>query len=194
MEKSELLKVVDNNGNKIGTIKRSEGINTGTLLQAVQLWIINPRTNEVLMQRRSKNKDHDPGMIDISVSGHVIADEDTYGAIIRETFEELGVSTKYLNGNLRFIDKMEVDFSKLGRKGKYIAYEYLSFIDKPIDFYTAQVKEVDELFFMDYDEVKDAIRNRVPNIRIPYMEKTEELFKKIDKELEKYKEKEMEKE
>lgn len=194
MSEKELLKIVDDNGNKIGTIERTEGIETGALLQAVQLWIINPRTNQILMQRRSKNKDHDPEMIDISVSGHVKADEDTYGAIMRETFEELGVSSKYLNGNMKFIDKIEIDFSKFGRKGKYITYEYLSFLDKPLEFYTAQTEEVDELFFMNYEEVKKAIRNKDSNMRIPYSDETEELFRIIDNEIKKYKEKGIEKE
>lgn len=67
----EIVNYYDKNGNKIGTVEREEGIEKGLLLKAVQIWIINPETKQVLMQERSHKKVNDPGMIDVSASGHV---------------------------------------------------------------------------------------------------------------------------
>ena len=61
----EIVNYYDKNGNKIGTVEREEGIEKGLLLKAVQIWIINRETKQVLMQERSHKKVNDPGMIDV---------------------------------------------------------------------------------------------------------------------------------
>lgn len=86
----EIVNYYDKNGNKIGTVEREEGIEKGLLLKAVQIWIINPETKQVLMQERSYKKVNDPGMIDVSASGHVQTGEAPMQAIIREGKEEIG--------------------------------------------------------------------------------------------------------
>ncbi len=194
MEEIELVKKVDEQGNQVGEVERTEGIEHDILMQAVQLWIINPYTKQVLMQQRSFNKENDPGLIDASVSGHVKVDENSYEAILREANEELGIDKSYLSRQISEIGNVEVDFSKHGSKGRYITREYLAFIDKPLDFYTLQEEEVDHLLFMPYEEVKKAIINRDPIMRIPYTDETKRLFKIIDTEIEKYLENNREKE
>lgn len=56
----EIVNYYDKNGKKIGTVKREEGIEKSLLLKAVQIWIINPKTKQVLMQQRSHKKVNDP--------------------------------------------------------------------------------------------------------------------------------------
>ena len=183
MNKSEeKLNEVNPKGEVIGIVSRSNAIDNSVLLQAVQLWIINPKTKEVLMQKRTKNKDVDPGMIDIC-SGHVLSGESPIQAVLREANEELGILPENLMSKLKDLGKVEVDFSKVGRKGRYIAYEYIAFLDYPLDYYTKQDEEVDELFWMSYEDVKKAIQNGDQNMRIPYNEDTKRILDMIDKKI-----------
>lgn len=115
----EIVNYYDKNGNKIGTVEREEGIEKGLLLKAVQIWIINPETKQVLMQERSHKKVNDPGMIDVSASGHVQTGEAPMQAIIREGKEELGERAfEKLIPTIKKLNEFEIDFSKDGRKGK----------------------------------------------------------------------------
>ena len=52
----ESLTFYNESNQSIGIVYREEGIERGLLLEGVQLWVINPETAQVLMQRRSKNK------------------------------------------------------------------------------------------------------------------------------------------
>ncbi len=184
----ERLDYLDENGNKIGTVEREVGINTNLLLEAVQIWIINPDTKEVLMQRRSYSKKHDPGMIDISASGIIQSGETPMQGLIREGKEELGEKAfEKLIGKINEIYKFQIDFTKEGRKGKYLTHEYLAYSKQPLGEYEKQDEEVEELFFMDYEEVKKLIKNKDKNIRIPYNDDIEELLQRIDNHLLHYK-------
>ena len=191
----EELNYLDKNGNIIGTVEREEGIKENLLLEAVQIWIVNPDTKQVLMQRRNYHKQNDPGMIDVSASGHVRSNEVPIQAIIREGKEELGdTAFETLIGNIKKISDFKIDFTKEGRKGKYLTHEYIAFSRLPLEKYKKQDEEVEELFFMDYEEVKKMIKNRDKEMRIPYNKNVETLLQKIDSEIYEEKQcKEMEK-
>ena len=180
----EIVNYYDKNGNKIGTVEREEGIEKGLLLKAVQIWIINPETKRVLMQERSHKKVNDPGMIDVSASGHVQTGEVPMQAIIREGKEELGERAfEKLIPTIKKINEFEIDFSKNGRKGKYLTYEYLAYSCEKLEAYTKQDSEVEKLFFMDYEDVKKMIINKEKKCRIPYNKDTKKLLELIDNEL-----------
>ena len=100
-DKGEVLTFYNEQNQPIGLVKREEGIDRGLLLEAVQLWVINPETLQVLMQRRSKNKKNNPGKIDVSVSGHVSENETPTQAMLREAHEEIGVEQQQLFSKLQ---------------------------------------------------------------------------------------------
>ena len=185
-EKIEIVNYYNDNYEKIGTISRKEGIKQNLLLEAVQLWIINPNTKQVLMQKRSSNKVNDASMIDVSSSGHVKSTETPMQAILRESAEEIGIKPEELVQELKKIMIVECDFAKLGRKGRYFTHEYVAYLDNPLSYYTKQNEEVEKLFFMSYEELKERIRNNEPNVRIPHNKETEELLQKIDESLYNY--------
>lgn len=185
-EEIEIVNYYNDNYEKIGTISRKEGIKQNLLLEAVQLWIINPYTKQVLMQKRSHNKVNDASMVDVSSSGHVKSTETPIQAILRETFEELSLKPEELAQQLQKMMIVECDFTKLGRKGRYFTHEYVAYLEHPLSYYTKQNEEVDELFFMNYEELKEKIRNKEQNIRIPHTKETDELLYKIDESLYNY--------
>lgn len=90
---AEYFPIVDEEGNTIGTAPRSvchDG--TSMLLHpVVHLHLFNNK-GEVFLQKRSMQKDIQPGKWDTSVGGHVNPGEAIEDAIIREASEELGLT------------------------------------------------------------------------------------------------------
>lgn len=92
--REELLDVLDSNGIKTGEIlPRKEVHKKGLWHRIIVVAIVNE--NEVLIQQRSENKDKNPGMWDISVTGHLSAGQDSLTAATREISEEVSVSLGY---------------------------------------------------------------------------------------------------
>ena len=67
------------------------------------VWILREtdKGTEVLLQKRSANKDSYPGLYDTSSAGHVIAGDAPIVSAIRELHEELGINATI--GNLNYI-------------------------------------------------------------------------------------------
>lgn len=91
----ELIDVLDENGVKTGEIlPRDEIHKRGLWHRSIVVAIINEK-NEVLLQQRSKNKEKNAGMWDISVAGHISTGQDALSAAAREINEEVSVSLGY---------------------------------------------------------------------------------------------------
>lgn len=91
----ELIDVLDENGIKTGEIlTRKEVHKKGLWHRIIVVAIINEK-NEILIQQRSHNKDKNPDMWDISVTGHLSAGQDSLTAATREISEEVSVSLGY---------------------------------------------------------------------------------------------------
>ena len=89
---SELFPLVDKNGMTIGQATRKECHSGSFLLHpVVHLHIFNSK-NELYLQKRSINKDIQPGKWDTSVGGHVDYGEEIDHALLREASEELGIA------------------------------------------------------------------------------------------------------
>ncbi len=87
----ECFDILDEAGNKIGKVKpRSQVHKDGDWHKAVHIWIVNEK-NDILLQKRSPNKDSYPNMWDISSAGHLTAGDDSLSGAIREIKEELGI-------------------------------------------------------------------------------------------------------
>lgn len=124
-KKDELLDLVDENDQVIGTIWKSEAhTDSSKIHREVAIAIFNQK-GEVLIQRRSMNKTNDPGSWKITAAGHVGAGENPKIAVEREVLEELGFKVDAV-----FVDK---GFEKReGRKGSTEArffYIYYSLVD-----------------------------------------------------------------
>ncbi|MDR0546675.1 MAG: NUDIX domain-containing protein [Dysgonamonadaceae bacterium] len=87
----ELFPLVDPTGKVIGKATRSECHSGSKLLHPViHLHIFNAK-GDLLLQKRSAQKDIQPGKWDTSVGGHVDFGETVEAALKREVEEELGV-------------------------------------------------------------------------------------------------------
>lgn len=88
----ELLEIVDEQGKPVGVAPRSEVHGNPALIhKVVHLLVLNAK-GDILLQKRSMNKDVAPGRWDTSVGGHVEYGEDIGAALGRELQEELGLT------------------------------------------------------------------------------------------------------
>ena len=180
----ESLTVYNGANQPIGTENREEAIKKGLLVEGVQLWIINPDTNQVLMQRRSKNKKNNPGKIDVSVSGHVKSTETPTQAILREASEEIGIKDRQLLFcKMQKFAQSQIDLRKFGRQGNYIMTFFLAFLNDSLDTYVKDDEEVEQLFLMDYEELKQRVRQNDSEMLIPKSEQTERIFSILDEKI-----------
>ncbi|MFQ3574572.1 MAG: NUDIX domain-containing protein, partial [Thermodesulfovibrionales bacterium] len=88
---TEILEIVDKEGNTIGKARRDEIHGNPSLLHKVVHVIVVNDYGDMLLQKRSLKKDVAPGLWDTSVGGHIDCGESIESALIRETMEEIGV-------------------------------------------------------------------------------------------------------
>ena len=92
----EALDVLDEDGNPTGKrVSRTEAHQKGILHGASHTYLYRKRgdTVDVLLQRRSANKDSFPGCLDISSAGHMAAGSTFEETACKELEEELGLKT-----------------------------------------------------------------------------------------------------
>lgn len=161
----EYLDLRREDGSVTGEVKeRSRVHRDGDLHGTAHVWLVRYREDvhsaEVLLQKRSKNKDSFPGCYDISSAGHIPAGVDFLDSALRELEEELGIRVE--KEDLIYV------FSHLGRyEGEFygqifINYEYsqvylceCSLSPKEMQL---QTEEVESVLFMDYRECLERIR------------------------------------
>ncbi len=88
----ELLEVVNEKGEVLKTLPRSEIHGNPSLMHRVVHVLVFNREGGLILQKRSMNKDVAPGKWDTSVGGHVAHGESIEKALMREMDEELGIT------------------------------------------------------------------------------------------------------
>jgi isopentenyldiphosphate isomerase len=86
----EIFDVVNERDEVVGQRRRSEVHRLGLMHRAVHVLVFNG-AGEVFLQKRSMNKDRQPGVWDSSCSGHVDAGEAYDACAIRELREEISL-------------------------------------------------------------------------------------------------------
>jgi isopentenyldiphosphate isomerase len=89
----DIFDVVNERDEVIDRKPRSEVHRLGLLHRAVHVLVFNSR-GQIFLQKRSMNKDRQPGLWDSSASGHVDSGEDYDVTAVREAREEIGLQLK----------------------------------------------------------------------------------------------------
>lgn len=89
----EIFDVVNERDEVIGQNTRREVHRLGLKHRAVHVLVFNSR-GEVFLQKRSQNKDRQPGLWDSSTSGHVDSGESYDTCAVRELHEEIGLEVR----------------------------------------------------------------------------------------------------
>ena len=93
----EWLDIVDEEGNPTGkTVERSAAHREGIRHRTAHVWLARIREGrpQLLLQKRSRDKDSHPGCFDMSSGGHIPAGVEYLPSAIRELQEELGVTDR----------------------------------------------------------------------------------------------------
>ena len=170
----ELFDICDDKGMPTGHVKERTMVHKdGDMHRTVHVWIIQRRQDggvDVLLQKRSTNKDSYPGCYDISSAGHMHAGDAFEDSALRELEEELGIKAD--NADFRFIGfhqgYFEEDFWGERFIDREVSAVYL--YEKPVELtqLSLQASEVDEVKLMDYDKVCEDIKSGIlPNCIYP---------------------------
>lgn len=158
----EYLDIVDENGMPTGEIiMRSAAHRDGVLHRTAHVWVVRPSAGgyDVLLQKRSMDKDSFPGQYDTSSAGHIPAGEEPVPSALREMKEELGIEAK--PEDLHFVRAFRIQYEKPFHgqvfRDNEVARVYIYMEPVDIDSLTLQASEVDEVRWFDIDEVWEEI-------------------------------------
>lgn len=154
--KEEFLEVYSPEGTKTGQKKsKSEIHRKGLFHSTVHVWIFTEEGN-ILIQKRSKKKELNPGVWDVSVAGHIKFNENIKKAAKRETLEEIGI-----NINTKDLLKIGVYRSiniHPTAIDKEFFHTYILKIDKNSIDLDYKNNEVDDLKFISIEEMESLIK------------------------------------
>lgn len=180
---SEKLYIVDEDDQIIGQDSRENIHTKGFLHREVGVWIYNDKA-ELLLQRRSPDKDIAPNKLDTSAGGHVGIRESYEEAAIKELKEETNITANleelfFITKNKRFsgsqpnsllnrtirklfayhfrqdIDKLKIE------EGKISGFEWWS-MEKLNQLTDEEKKQFTSFVLLDYPEVYTAIKKLLP--------------------------------
>ena len=156
----EQIDILDEKGNKTGKVKaKSEVHKDGDWHRTVHIWFLNSK-NQLLLQRRAKQKINHPDMWDISVAGHISTGQTSEEAALREIQEEVGVEINA--SELQYLFTVTSD--SILNNGTYLDREfqdvYLIKKDLNLSMLTFSDREVDEVRYIDIPEFKRWIEEK----------------------------------
>ena len=168
----EYLDICDENGLPTGRIAaRDIAHRDGLPHRTAHVWIVREEAGrtQILLQKRSMEKESFPGMYDTSSAGHIPAGDEPLPSALRELREELGITAR--PEQLRFAGNCHAQYEKvfhgrLYRDSEYTTvYVYREPVD--IDFLTLQKEELSEVRWFDLEEVCREIETSRARICVP---------------------------
>ena len=154
--KEEFLEIYSPEGKRTGNKESKSNIHLNGFFHAtIHVWIFTKKGN-ILIQKRSKKKELNPGIWDVSVAGHVGFNENIRVAAKRETFEETGI-------NINTEDLSEIGVYKSVNIypktiDKEFHHTYVLLLDKHEINTNYKNDEVDDLKFISIDEMENLIK------------------------------------
>lgn len=168
-ERLELFDIVDENGGPTGeTVERTLAHSQGIRHRTSHVWLLRRRQGraEILLQKRSRDKDSFPGCYDISSAGHIPAGVDYVSSALRELKEELGEEAtpeELIYCGTRHIRYTETFYGKPFRDNQ-VSKVYLLWRDKEAEEFVLQQEEIEEVKWFDFYEcIKLVKENAIPH-------------------------------
>lgn len=168
----EYLDVCDEKGQPAGGIvSRDKAHRDGIRHRTAHVWVIREEKGriQVLLQKRSANKESFPGMYDTSSAGHIPAGCEPLDSALRELREELGIEAG--EGQLCYIgaicNRYEAQFrGKIFRDNEYCSvYLYREPLDA--ESLHLQAEEVERVDWFDLEQVREEIEHSRERFCVP---------------------------
>jgi isopentenyldiphosphate isomerase len=148
MGTEELFPLVNAQGEVVGSARRGQVHGNPDLIHPVVHCLVVNAAGDLLLQRRSMDKDVQPGRWDTSVGGHVDLGESVDDALARELREEIGVEAD--GAQLRFL------YRYLMRSAieTELVHTWMCVSEGP---FQRQASEIDELRFWSREQIERAL-------------------------------------
>ncbi|MBQ6222780.1 MAG: NUDIX domain-containing protein [Solobacterium sp.] len=157
----EWFDITDEQGNPTGKIvDRETAHREGIMHRCADIWVVREHDGrtEVLLQKRSRNKDSFPGRYDTSSAGHIQAGDEPLPSAIREFKEELGIEAR--PEELAFAGTFRIKYEKefYGRifKDNEVAFVYVYQKEVDLQDIHVQEEEVENVAWFALDDVYQA--------------------------------------
>ena len=152
----EIFDIVDEKGIPTGeTIERTQAHEKGVRHRTAHIWIVREteKGHDVLLQKRSANKDSFPGCYDISSAGHAAAGDGYLETAVREIQEELGIPAAAEDLKQIGVHDGIINGNFYGREFRNHEISAVYVYDKPVEIeaLSLQKEEVEEVIWMDYE-------------------------------------------
>lgn len=161
----ELFDLLDEDGRPNGIVQERGVVHwEGSLHGTVHIWITREteRGTEVLLQKRSANKDSNPGCLDISSAGHMQAGAGVMESALRELQEELGIEAA--PEDLEFIGTHKAGYEKefYGRMFRDRELMHVFLYNRPVEIEKLhlQEEEVESVHWVPLEELKNMVYER----------------------------------
>lgn len=160
----EWLDVVDEQGNPTGEkVERSVAHREGIRHRTAHVWLLRKMGEngnvQILLQKRSQNKDSYPGCYDISSAGHIPAGVSFLPSALRELKEELGVCAKA--EELHYCGQRNIHYEDYFHGSYFIDNQvsnvYVLWLDREEKQFKLQEAEVEAVRWMDFEECVKAV-------------------------------------
>lgn len=168
----EYLDIADEKGDPCGeTVSREIARRDGILYRTTHVWMVRPsaRGYDILLQKRSREKDSFPGLYDTSSAGHIPAGEEPLPSALRELQEELGICAG--PGDLSYAGTFRIRYEKVfhGRLFRDNEVTWVYVYSQPVELGTLslQASEVEEVRWFDLEEVREEIRRSRERFCVP---------------------------
>ena len=168
----EILDICTEDGRPTGrVVERELAHRTGVLHRTAHVWIVcrEAGRRQVLLQRRSMEKDSFPGLYDTSSAGHVPAGDEPLRSALRELEEELGIRAEA--EDLRFIGTIENVYERRFRGELFRDNEHcrVYVYTRPVDSAALRLQpdEVERVDWFDLEEVRREIAQSRERFCVP---------------------------
>ncbi len=156
----EFVDVFDEDGNYLKSCSRKDVHKNGLWHKASGVIILNSK-KQILLQQRSKLKEKNAGLWDMSASGHIPSGQTPDTSLIREIEEELGLVTDISQLKLLGIYKRH---EKHATGGGYLIeneFDYIYILESDVDVskLKLQVEEVDDVKFVSVKDFLNLLKN-----------------------------------
>ena len=135
------------------------------------MWIVRGSAagHDILLQKRSMEKESYPGLYDTSSAGHIPAGDEPLGSALRELEEELGIAAEA--EELSYAGTFSIRYEKTfhGRLFRDNEFTTVYVYDRPVDTgaLVLQKSEVDEVRWFGLDEVWEEIARSRERFCVP---------------------------
>lgn len=153
----EYFDVCDEQGNPTGEIvARDRAHREGIRHRTAHVWVVRRVGGrwQVLLQKRSEDKDSFPGKYDTSSAGHIPAGDAPLDSALRELAEELGICAA--PEQLRFAGNFDIRYEKTfhGRAFRDNEFAHVFVYMEPVDI-SALTLQADEVSRVDWFDLED---------------------------------------